>query len=482
VKNAFELSQSGRRGYLLPKLDVPSKPTSDYLPSGAMRTKPASLPELSEIDVVRLFTYLSTLNYGVETGFYPLGSCTMKYNPKLNEDTSSLPGFANLHPYTFWKKCPGMLELLWTLDQWLCELTGMARYSLQPAAGAHGELAGMKIVYAAQKARGQNRTVMLIPDSAHGTNPASAAMTGFSVRAVATDQHGNIDLADLAAKLDNTIAGIMITNPNTLGLFEEHILEVSAMVHQAGALLYYDGANANAILGICRPSDMGFDICHLNLHKTFSTPHGGGGPGSGPVGVVKELVPFLPLPTVEKDEHGHFFLDYDRPQSIGRLRAFYGNVLVAVRAYTYLAHLGRTGVVQMSRDAVLAANYLAALVRDKFNLSHPQRIPKHEFVISCQEQAKAGFKALDISKRLLDKGFHAPTTYFPLIVPEALMIEPTETEPIETLEAFANALLEIDAEGRQDPEMLHQAPQRTPVRRLDEVGASRNLVVVEPEG
>lgn len=481
MTNVYQKTSPGRRGYRIPKLDVPVLDPAKSMPTDVLRSRPATLPELGEFEVVRHFTYLSRLNYGVETGFYPLGSCTMKYNPKVNEDLSTLPGFANLHPYTAFENSQGILRLMWQLNQWLCDLTGLAGFSLQPAAGAHGELAGMKIIYAAHKARGQKRDIMLIPDSAHGTNPASAAMTGFAVVPVATNARGNIDIDDLRSKLSDNVAGIMITNPNTLGLFEEEILEVAELVHKAGALLYYDGANANAILGVARPGDMGFDVCHLNLHKTFSTPHGGGGPGSGPVGVAKDLLKFLPLPTVEQDADGGFYMDYNRPESIGRVKGFYGQISIAVRAYAYLVTLGRDGIIEMSHDAVLNANYLAALLKDKYNLSHPDRICKHEFVLNCTAQSKDGVRALDISKRLLDKGMHAPTTYFPLIVPEALMIEPTETESRESIDGFAKAMLEIFDEIKTNPDILHEAPTLTPVRRLDEVGASRNLVVVEPE-
>lgn len=473
----FELGAPGRRGYTLPECDVPGK-VEDYLPKATRRRSDAALPELSEVEVVRHFTHLSTMNYGVDTGFYPLGSCTMKYNPKINEATANLPGFTGLHPLVPVEAAQGALELMYNLQEYLAEITGMDAITLQPAAGAHGEYTGLAVIAAYHQSRGdRERRQVLVPDSAHGTNPASAAMAGLEVVQIPSDEGGLVDLEALKAAVGPRTAALMLTNPNTLGLFESNIEAMAAIVHAAGGLLYYDGANLNAIMGLTRPGDMGFDVVHLNLHKTFSTPHGGGGPGSGPVGVKEHLAAFLPVPVVARREDGQYYLDYDRPQSIGQVRSFYGNFGVMVKAYTYIRSLGAPGLKRVSQQAVLNANYMLARLRPYFKVPF-DRLCKHEFVIApSQEVTDAGVHTLDIAKRLLDYGFHAPTIYFPLIVREAMMIEPTETEPRENLDAFCDALIAIAKEAVENPEALHQAPHNTPVRRLDEVGAARNPVL-----
>ena len=469
----FEMGAPGRRGSSLAALDVPARPLTELVPAWALRKGDLDLPEVSEQEAVRHFTRLSRQNYGVDVGFYPLGSCTMKYNPKVNEDLASLEGFIDLHPYEPEELVQGALELMHRLERFLAEIAGMDRVTLQPAAGAHGELTGLLMIraYHAARGEGEKRRVVIVPDSAHGTNPASAAMAGYEVVEVPSNARGTVDVELLARAADDRIAALMLTNPNTLGLFEENIQEISRVIHDAGGLLYYDGANMNAILGIARPGDMGFDVVHFNLHKTFGTPHGGGGPGSGPVGVRGPLVDFLPVPTVEF-EGGRYRLDYDRPKSIGRVRSFYGNFGVLVKAYAYIRALGREGLRQASEDAVLAANYLMASLREHYHLPYDQRC-MHEFVISAREQAKRGVRALDIAKSLIDRGIHPPTVYFPLIVKEAIMIEPTETEPIEVLDAFIDAMIEIDRRSQEDPELLKVSPKSTPVGRLDEVTAAR---------
>ncbi|MBX5476262.1 MAG: aminomethyl-transferring glycine dehydrogenase subunit GcvPB [Clostridia bacterium] len=472
----YDRSRPGRRGVRPPRPDVPVRPLEALAEGAPLRKDPPLLPEVSEHQVVRHYTRLSQLNYAVDTGFYPLGSCTMKYNPRINEEMAGLPGFAHLHPAVPEEAAQGALQLMWELEQYLAEIAGMARVSLQPAAGAQGELCGMLIIRAYHESRGERRRKVLVPDSAHGTNPATAAMIGFDVVEVASDARGGVDLDDLSRHLDGDVAALMLTNPNTLGLFDENIVEIAKRVHAVGGLLYYDGANANAIMGVSRPGDMGFDVVHFNLHKTFSTPHGMGGPGSGPVGVKEALVPFLPVPLVER-KGDRFTLDYDRPQSIGRLRSSYGNFGVLVRAYTYIRALGAEGLRRVSEDAVLNANYLLHLLREDFAVPF-DRLCMHEFVVSATPvKQRTGVRALDIAKRLLDYGYHSPTVYFPLIVDEAMMIEPTETETKETLDDFARALKAIVAEAEENPETLRQAPTRTPVRRLDEAGAARRPVV-----
>jgi glycine dehydrogenase subunit 2 len=473
----FEISAPGRQGLRYPEPDVPIS----NLPDGLTRTI-LPLPELSESDVIRHFTRISQLNYGIDIGFYPLGSCTMKYNPKINEVTARLPGFAHIHPLQPVETIQGALGLMYETQEWLKEISGFAAISLQPAAGAHGELTGVLIIRAYHIARkDEKRVKMLIPDSAHGTNPATSAMSGLKVVQIQSDDRGNVDLEKLKAECDDTLAGIMITNPNTLGLFDENIMEVCRIVHDAGGLVYGDGANLNAVLGISRPADLGIDVLHFNLHKTFSTPHGGGGPGSGPVGVSAPLAEFLPSPVVgiveegTEDEPALYGL-LKPPKTIGRVKAFHGHFGVIVRAFTYIMMHGSDGLPKVAEYAVLNANYLQALLRDTYNIPH-DRICMHEFVIEGCWDDVPDIHALDISKRLMDFGFHPPTNYFPLIIPEALMIEPTETENKATLDNFAEALLKIADEARNNPDILKTAPHNTPFGRLDEVGAARNLVL-----
>jgi len=475
VELIFELSKAGRKAYSLPACDVPE--AGEKIPDKFRRKVDARLPEVFEVDLVRHFTRLSQLNYAVDLGFYPLGSCTMKYNPKVNEAVSRLPGFLKLHPYQPAESVQGALKLMYDLERMLCEITGMDRATLQPAAGAHGEMTGLMIIKAALEHRGEGkRNKIIIPDSAHGTNPASASMVGFEVVEVKSDERGNVDVEDLKKLMSDEVAGIMLTNPNTLGLFEERITEIARIIHDAGGLLYYDGANLNANLGRARPGDMGFDVVHLNLHKTFSTPHGGGGPGSGPIAVKKELASFLPVPVVERDGD-RYYLDYDRPLSIGKVRSFYGNFNVMVKAYAYILTMGPEGLKEAAECAVLNANYLLKRLRDYFDLPF-DRWCKHEFVISGNKQKKAtGVTTLDMVKRLIDYGFHPPTVYFPLIVPEAMMVEPTETESLETLDAFAECMIKIAKEAQETPEVVKDSPKTTPVSRLDEVTAAKRPIV-----
>jgi glycine dehydrogenase subunit 2 len=473
----YELSSPGRPTLPLPENDVPEA----SLPEAFLR-QDLPLPELSEIDVVRHFVRLSQYNHGVDTGFYPLGSCTMKYNPKINEVTARLPGFALSHPLQDTEVSQGSLALMVQLQEWLKEIGGFAGVSLQPAAGAHGELTGILIIRAYHQDRGdQGRNRILIPDSAHGTNPASTTMSGMEVVEIPSDARGNVDLDALRAECNECVAGLMLTNPNTLGLFEENVLEVTKLIHDCGGLVYGDGANMNALMGVVRPGDIGIDVLHYNLHKTFSTPHGGGGPGSGPVGVVDRLVDFLPGPVAEVVEEG----DEDLPplyglvmpeKSIGRVKAFMGHFGVAVRAYTYMRILGKDGLRQASDLAVLNANYLRARLGDCYHVPY-DRICMHEFVAEGRWEDAPDVHALDIAKRLMDFGFHPPTNYFPLIVHEALMIEPTETESKQVLDAFADAMLKIREEALNNPEILTGAPHTTPFGRMDEVLAARQLVL-----
>ena len=465
-------SVPGRRAFSFPSLDVPEVAVP---PAHARRRAPV-LPEVAEIDLVRHYTRLSQMNYGVDTGVYPLGSCTMKYNPKVAETVAALPGFQRTHPLQPDATVQGSLELLWKLEHALCAITGMARATLQPPAGACGEMTGLLIMRAYHGDRGERRTKVIIPDSAHGTNPASVRLAGFEVVPVPSDARGMVDVRALASLMDETVAGLMLTNPNTLGLFEEDIRGMAEILHDAGGLVYYDGANLNAILGRCRPGDMGFDIVHINTHKTFATPHGGGGPGAGPVGVVEKLVPYLPAPVVRRDDDGTFAWDGDRPRSIGRLQGFNGNFGVLVRAYAYVFLHGADGLKEVSELASLNANYLAALIGDAFPLAYPGERPMHEFVATAKQLRTAtGVRALDVAKRLIDLGYHPPTVYFPLVVDEALMVEPTETESKQTLDGLAGALLRAASEARSDPKLLHDAPTTTPVRRLDEATAARHL-------
>jgi glycine cleavage system P protein (glycine dehydrogenase) subunit 2 len=474
-KLIFELSHNGRKGYTLPKNDVPEKSATGAIPDKLRRHVPAELPEVSENEVVRHFVRLSTLNYHIDKGFYPLGSCTMKYNPKVNEKASSMPGNSELHPMEPEEAIQGALELMYNLADILKEIAGMTAVSLQPAAGAQGELTGIMLIRKFHESKGKVRSKILVPDSAHGTNPASVAISGYKAVSIKSNQNGKVDLEDLRQHLDDEVAGMMLTNPNTLGIFETDIVEISRMVHEVGGLMYMDGANLNAIVGLVRPGDMGFDVVHINLHKTFSTPHGGGGPGSGPVAVNDKLKDFLPVPVVEKHD-GKFVLNTDRPNSIGKIHSFFGNFGMHVRAYTYILSHGPEGLRGNSVNAVINANYLLSKLRGAFVLPYTAR-PMHEFVLSADLQKERGVKTLDIAKRILDYGYHAPTIYFPLIVHEALMIEPTETETKETLDAFADAILKIDNETKTSPEIVRSAPTTAPVRRLDDAFAARNVDV-----
>jgi glycine cleavage system P protein (glycine dehydrogenase) subunit 2 len=464
-------SRPGRRAWSFAPLDVPEA----ELPGDAMRRERAVLPEIAERDLVRHFTRLSQENYGVDTGFYPLGSCSMKYNPKAAEAAAAIPGFQRLHPHQPDSTVQGALELMWRLERALCELTGMARATFQPPAGAAGELTGLLLMRAYHTRNGDPRKKVIIPDSAHGTNPASVTQAGYEVVQVPSDARGLLDVSALGKLVDEDVAGLMLTNPNTLGLFEEEIEGIEDIIHEVGGLVYYDGANLNAIMGRCRPGDMGFDIVHMNTHKTFATPHGGGGPGAGPVAVVERLVPFLPVPVVERDEGGAFRLERDRPDSIGRIHGFHGNFGVLVRAYLYVFLHGGDGLQATSERAVLNANYLASLVRNAYPLAFPDGRPMHEFVSTAKPLRRHGVRAMDVAKRLIDLGFHPSTVYFPLVVEEAMMVEPTETESKETLDAFAEAMLQAAREAESDPDLLHDAPVTTPVGRLDEARAARHL-------
>ncbi len=473
-----DMSVTGRQGIRFPKPDVP---LAKLPPAGLLR-EDLPLPELSELDVIRHYTRLSQLNYSIDTGFYPLGSCTMKYNPKVNEETARLPGFAFSHPLQPIETVQGNLVLMYNLQEWLKEIGGFAGITLQPAAGAHGELTGVLIIRAYHQSRGDDkRDKILIPDSAHGTNPATSAMSGLRVVELKSDARGNVDLEALRQECDDTLAGLMLTNPNTLGLFDEHVEEVIRLVHAAGGLVYGDGANMNALLGIIRPGDLGIDVLHYNLHKTFSTPHGGGGPGSGPVGVAEKLVDFLPGPIVDivdvgDEETPPLYGLVQPPKSIGRVKAFNGHFGMFVRAYTYLVMHGPQGLRQISEMAVLNANYLLARLKGAYHLPY-DRVCMHEFVLEGRWPEVPDVHALDIAKRLMDYKFHPPTNYFPLIVHEALMIEPTETESKETLDAFADALLKIAEEAHTNPQLLKDAPHDTPVGRVDEIKAAKELVL-----
>ena len=473
MKLVYEKTVPGRTAYTLPRYDLPVP----EIPAALAREQPPRLPETSEPELVRHFTALTTQNFGVDTGFYPLGSCTMKHNPRVNEVVVRFPGFADLHPLQEEDGAQGALELMWRLQEILAEVCGLDAVSLQPAAGSQGELAGLMLMHAyfADRDEDDTRRRIVVPDTAHGTNPASVTMAGYELVQVATDPRGNIDLDDLRGKVDETTAGLMLTNPSTLGLFDEGIEEVTKMFHGAGALMYYDGANLNAVCGIARPGDMGFDIVHINLHKTFSQPHGGGGPGGGPIAVRDVLEPFLPVPQVVRSGDSYGF-DFDRPKTIGKVRGFSGPFGVFVRSYAYIRSYG-PALRQMSEAAVLNANYLLALLRDAYDLPY-DRLCMHEFVLSARTlKREHGITALDVAKRLMDYGFHPPTIYFPLVVPEALMIEPTETEAKETLDEFAEAMRQIAAEARKDPDLLRAAPHSQPVGRLDEVKAVKELVV-----
>jgi glycine dehydrogenase subunit 2 len=470
----FESSRAGRSTTVLPAADVPERPLSALIPDAHCAAAPPPLPELAELDVVRHYTNLSTLNMSIDSNFYPLGSCTMKYNPKRNERLAALPGLFAQHPYQDESTLQGLLAILFDLQVILAEIAGLDAVSLQPAAGAHGELTALLVAAAYFRDRSDRRSQVLIPDSAHGTNPASAHLAGFEAITIKSDNRGLVDLGDFKAKLSDQTAVFMITNPNTAGLFDPQIDEIARLLHEQGALLYLDGANMNAILGIVRPGDMGVDLMHYNPHKTFSGPHGGGGPGAGPIAVRSQLAPFLPAPLVARSADGAYRLDYDRPQSIGRVRSFFGNTGVLFRAYCYIRSQGPDGLKEIAENAVLNANYLMSLVKHVYPVPYGDRC-MHEFVASARSLAKdRGIRAMDIAKRLIDFNYHAPTVYFPLIVSEALMIEPTESESRETLAAFADALLRIAAE---DPNHLHDAPHSTPISRPDEVKAAKTPVL-----
>jgi glycine dehydrogenase subunit 2 len=488
----FERSVAGRRAAVLPAADVPERPLDELIPSRLLRGEEAELPEVSEPEIVRHYNRLSRRNFDLDTGPYPLGSCTMKHNPRVNERVAALPGHAALHPAQDPKRAQGALELMWRLERALEEICGLPHVSLQPSAGSHGELAGLLLTRAYHEDRGEERAKVLTPDTSHGTNPATVTMAGYEVVKVATDERGGVDLDDLRAKADGDVACLMLTNPNTLGVFDENISEIAQIVHGVGGTLYYDGANLNAIMGWSRPGDMGFDIVHVNLHKSFSQPHGGGGPGAGPIAVSDRIEPYLPVPRIVRAEGSDgaapsFDLDHSGSKSIGRLRGFQGNFGVFVRAYAYIRSLGEDGLKDASETAVLNANYLLARLREgrggKYMPLAFDRLCMHEFVLSgAPAKRELGVKTLDIAKRLLDYGFHPPTIYFPLLVDEALMVEPTETETKESLDALADAFQEILAEAERDPQILLAAPFTTPVRRLDEAQASRKPVVRQPLG
>jgi glycine dehydrogenase subunit 2 len=470
-KTIFEKGAEGRRSYSLPEIDVPYDGVDELIPPELRRKTPPRLPQVDEVTLVRHYIALSVLNHHIDKGMYPLGSCTMKYNPKINEALAARPGFTRVHPLAPETASQGALAVMHQLGELLKEIVGMDAVTLQPSAGAQGELTGLMMIRAAQTAAGDPRRYVVIPDSAHGTNPASVTMAGYGVRQVASDTRGLIDLVALEKLLDEDVAALMLTNPNTLGLFERDICEIEKLVHSKGALLYLDGANLNAILGITRPGDMGFDVVHINLHKSFSTPHGGGGPGSGPIAVKAGLEPYLPAPVLaEKD--GLYFLDRDRPDSIGRIHSFYGNFNIMVRALVYIRRLGPEGLRQVSEAAIINANYLARALAEDYDLTYAEP-PLHELVLSAASLKEHGVRAGDVAKRLLDYGFHSPTVYFPLIVPEALMVEPTETESRETLDAFIAAMKAIAREAARDPDTVTSAPHTTPVRRLDEARAAR---------
>ena len=471
----YKLDKPGKRAYTLPAVDVEEKTHAELLPPATLRKEPPRLPAVSEPELVRHFIKLSQRNLGVDTAFYPLGSCTMKYNPKVTEKIAQLDRFKHAHPYQEEEMTQGLLAVLADMQQLLATITGMDAVSLQPAAGAHGELTSMLMIKAYFADRKEKRGKVLIPDSAHGTNPASCAVAGFTTVELTSDGDGCVDLNDLKKKVDGETAALMITNPNTLGIFDKGIMEISEMLHQHGIFLYLDGANLNALLGVARPGDFGADIMHFNLHKTFSTPHGGGGPGAGPIAVKEKLAPYLPVPVIRED-NGRYHLDYERPQSIGKIRGFYGNIEVIIKAYAYIRLLGASGLRAVSENAVLNANYLAHLLKEHYHIPYKKSL-LHEFVISAEDKKEKGVRALDIAKRLLDFGVHPPTVYFPLIVSEALMIEPTETESRATLEKFAALMARIATEVEETPQVVQTAPQTTPVKRVDEVKAARELIL-----
>ncbi|MDO4720107.1 MAG: aminomethyl-transferring glycine dehydrogenase subunit GcvPB [Peptostreptococcaceae bacterium] len=475
-KNIIELSVAGRKGYSLPPLDVEKQEVSKLIPEQFLRKTAVELPEVNEVDVIRHFTKLSNKNYGLDAGFYPLGSCTMKYNPKINEELSSLPGFANLHPHQAEETVQGALQVMYELQNMLSEVSGMDATTLQPAAGAHGEMVGLLLIKAYHEDRGDlKRKKIIVPDSAHGTNPSSASVAGFEVVEIVSNPDGSVNIDNLKKELNDEVAGLMLTNPSTLGLFEQHIKEIADLVHEAGGLLYYDGANMNAILGKSRPGDMGFDVMHYNLHKTFSTPHGGGGPGSGPVGMKKHLLPYAPVPMAAKDGD-RYYLDYNLPKSIGKVKDFFGHFGIYLRAYVYILTMGRDGLKEAGEMAVLNANYAMHKLKEHYLLPI-ETTCKHEFVLSGLIDKSEHVTTLDVAKRLLDYGFHAPTIYFPLNIPEAIMIEPTETESKTTLDEFIGALIKIAEEAKADPQLVKDAPHNTEVSRIDEVRAARTPII-----
>ncbi len=475
MRTIFDCPQHDGSDGLFPTLDVPREGVDRLIDQALLRSNPPRIPNVCEPTVARHYTALSKLNYGIDDGLYPLGSCTMKYNPKVNEDLARLPGLAGVHPLSDAALAQGTLRFLHELTELLCGIAGLPGVTLQPVAGAHGELTGLFLFKRYFEDRGDlKRRRILLPDSAHGTNPASAAVAGFSVTEITSNDEGMLDLDALDAELDETVAGIMLTVPNTLGIFEKGILEITERVHAVGGLCYFDGANLNSFLGRARAGDMGADVFHFNLHKTLSTPHGGGGPGSGPIAVSEPLVDFLPVPRIEQRDDG-FGLDWEQPRSIGSVHSFYGNVLVAVRAYAYILQLGDEGLREVSGDAVLNANYLQERLKETYSLSH-DGLCKHEFVLSGRGLAE-GISTLDIAKRLIDYGIHPPTIYFPLIVREAMMIEPTETEGKESLDRFIEVMERIAKEARENPELLHQAPQQASIRRLDQTRAARDPIL-----
>ena len=473
-KIIFEKSSPGRCGVSLPTSDVPDKVLTDTISQDLLRDIPANLPEVTESQVVRHYVNLSTKNHHVDKDFYPLGSCTMKYNPKINDAMAMLPGICGIHPNQPEESVQGALHIIFELEEMLCKITGMHAATLQPNAGSQGELLGIFLMKKYHENNGDNRKYILLPQTAHGTNFASVVIGGYETLILQSDDRGRVDIADLKSKLDNNVAGLMLTQPNTLGLFEDQIDEIVKSVHQAGGLMYMDGANLNALVGLCKPSDMGFDIVHINLHKTFSTPHGGGGPGSGPVAVMEKLEKYLPTPKIRRKKGGKYYWDYNFPESIGPIHSFYGNFAILVRAYVYIRSLGDPGLKAMSRNAIINANYIKNHLSDHFDIPFSEGT-LHEFVASGIKQKVKGVKVLDIAKALLDYGFHAPTIYFPNNVPEAMMIEPTESETIATMDRFIEAMLKIDKLIDEDPEAVRQAPMKTPVSRLDETKANRQL-------
>ncbi len=467
----FEQGGKGRKGYSLPRWDVEEVEIDHLIPSHLVRRELEGFPQLSEVDVVRHFTRLSQWNYGVDSGLYPLGSCTMKYNPKVNEEIARMRGFSNIHPHTPADLCQGILKLMYDLQGFLAEITGMDYVTLQPAAGAHGELTGMMMVKACLQARGEKRKKVLVPDTAHGTNCSTSAIASYQMVEIKSNEKGIVPLEKVTEKMDEDVAAIMVTNPNTLGLFEEHLSKIAEIVHRKGGFVYCDGANLNALMGIVKLGDLGVDVVHMNLHKTFSTPHGGGGPGAGPVAVRKDLEPYLPIPVIEKDGDS-YQLKEDRPHSIGKVKSFYGNFGVLIKAYAYILSMGGEGLRRVSEIAVLNANYLMKKLKDHYYLPYDQRC-MHECVFTDRFQERFHVNTLDIAKRLIDYGFHPPTIYFPLVVKGALMMEPTETESKENIDRYIETMIEIAKEAEENPDLLRQAPQKVIVRRLDEVLAAR---------